>query len=100
MSFKLSLDIKKLPMSPEELDKQSPVKIDKWLDIDSEECRDKDPDIALTKKWLRIGAEDGFLMVDSLGRIWGRGEKGYFFPYHFDYGKKNYGFRLAVTASN
>ena len=81
----------RLPLSHEELTKQSPVKIDKWLDIDSEECKDKDPDIALTKKWLKIGFEDKFLFTDEQGCIWGRGKEGRFFPYHFDYGKKLYG---------
>jgi hypothetical protein len=96
----MKLDINKLSATPLELDIQSRVKIDKWLDIDSEECKDKDPDITLTKKWLRSGAENNFLFVDTLGRIWGTGDNGYYFPYHFEYGKKVYGFRLAVMASN
>ena len=90
----------RLPITHAELVKQSPVKIDKWLDIDSEECKDKDPDHALTKKWLKIGFEDKFLFTDAEGCIWGRGSEGRFFPYHFDYGKKLYGFRLSKTAAN
>lgn len=89
-----------LPMKPEELDKQSPIKIDRWLDLDSEECRDKDADISLTKKWFKIGVEEGFLLTDALGRIWGRGDKGYFFPYHFNVGKKLYGYRVSAVAAN
>jgi hypothetical protein len=91
---------KKLPMNPKELDKQSPIKIDQWLDIDSEDCKDRDPDHSLTKKWFKIGVEDNFLYVDSLGRIWGMGEKGYFYPYHFNVGKKLYGYRMSVMAAN
>jgi hypothetical protein len=90
--------LSKLRIKVDELDKQSPVKIDKWLDLNSEECKQKDPDPLLTKKWLKIGAEAGFLFVDSLGRIWGRGKDNIFYPYHFDIGNKNYGFRLANMA--
>ena len=89
-----------LPLPVQELDKQSLIKIDKWLDIDSEECQDKDPDLALTKKWMKIGFEDKFLFADSLGRIWGRGNEGRFFPYHFNVGKKLYGIRIAKKATN
>lgn len=96
----MKLDINKLLVTPLELDIQSQVKIDKWLDLNSEECKDKDPDIALTKKWLRLGAKENFLFVDVLGRIWGKGDNGYYYPYHFDYGKKVYGVRLAVMAAN
>jgi len=91
----------RIDISPSELDKQSPIKIDKWLNIDSEECREKDPDHSLTKKWLRIGLEDKFLFTDSQGRLWGRGKQSnQYFPYHFNVGEKLYGFRLAATAVN
>jgi hypothetical protein len=88
----------RLPLSTEELDKQSPVRIDLWLDIESEECKDKDPDIVLTKKWMKIGFEDKFLFTDSLGRVWGRGNEGRFYPYHFNIGKRLYGIRIAKKA--
>ncbi len=90
--------MKTLPLSPTELDKQSLLKIDKWLDIDSEECKDKDPDYALTKRFLRILKDD--LFTDKLGRIWGRGEDSRFYPFHFNIGKKLYGFRVAKKAAN
>ena len=86
-------------LSPQQLDQQSPVKIERWLDIDSEECCAKDPDIALTKKWLRIGLEDKFLFLDTYGRVWGKGKEKYY-PYHFNIGPKNYGFRVAKKAAN
>jgi hypothetical protein len=95
------MKLNKLSLTPEELDRQSPIKIDKWLDIDSEECKDKDPDHALTKKWLKMCAKDNFLQVDKHGRVWGKGpNQESYFPYHFDYGKKKYGFRLALAAAN
>ena len=93
--------IKKLDLTPTQLDAQSTIVIEKWLNIDSEECKDKDSDIAITKKFLRIGAEDGFLMVDSLGRVWGDSEKGgVHYPFHIEYGKKLYGIRIATSAAN
>jgi hypothetical protein len=94
------MNIEKLSQTPTQLDQQSKVKVDKWLDLDSEECKDKDPDMPFTKKCLRIGAEDKFLLVDSLGRIWGKGDGGRYYPFHFEYGKKIYGYRLATTAAN
>lgn len=96
----MKIDIEKVELSPNELDKQSEIKIVKWLDIGSEECKDNDPDVALAKKWLKMGAEDKFLFVDRLGRIWGRASSGSFFPYHFNVGDKNYGYRLAINAAN
>jgi hypothetical protein len=90
----------RLPLSPEELEKQSPIKIDEWVDIDSPKALELDPDHKLTKKWLKIGFEDKFLFTDSRGQIWGRGNDGRFFPYHFNVGKKLYGFRLSTLASN
>jgi len=90
--------MKTLPLSPTELDKQSLLKIDKWLDIDSEECKDKDPDYALTKDFMRILKDD--LFTDRDGRIWGLGEDGRFYPFHFNLGKKLYGFRVAKKAAN
>lgn len=90
-------------MTPKELDEQSPVIIDKWVDVDSEECRDKDDNRDFTKKILRMGFEDpAFLFVDSLGRIWGKptdpGTPAY--PFHFEYGKKLIGYRISKRAVN
>ena len=89
-----------LSLSPAVLDQQSEVKIDKWIDINSEECKDKDDNLKLTKSWLKMGVEDGYLQADRLGRIWGKGKEGKFYPYHLEYGKKLYGIRLAVVAAN
>lgn len=61
-------------LSVQQLDAQSPVKIDKWLDVESEECRDKDSDHALTKKWIKMlmSGDDPQLFTDNFGRIWGK----------------------------
>lgn len=90
----------RLPISHEELVKQSPVKLDSWVDVDSEEFREKDDDPSLTKKWLKIGFEDKWFFTDARGCVWARGSEGRFLPYHFTYGKKLIGFRIAKTAAN
>lgn len=88
-------------MSPAELDKQSPVHIDRWIDLDSQESKDLDPDRALTKKMVRIGFEDKWMITDTLGRIWGfNKEKNIFFPFHFENGKELIGYRIAKNAAN
>ncbi len=88
-------------MTPAELDKQSPVKIDRWVDIDSEEAKTLDEDRALTKKMVRIGFEDKWMITDNLGRIWGfNAEKNLFFPFHFENGKELIGYRMAKVAAN
>lgn len=87
--------------SPTELDAQSPIQVDGWVDLDSERWREVDDDPGLTKKFIRIGfAEPAFFFTDSLGRIWGKGENGIYYPYHLDYGKKKYGIRIAKKAAN
>jgi hypothetical protein len=96
----MNLKPKTLELSPSILDEQSEVKIDKWIDINSEECKDKDDNLPLTKKWLKWGIEDNFLFADRNGRVWGKGNEGKYYPYHLEYGKKLYGIRLAQVAAN
>jgi len=87
--------------SPEELDAQSEVQLDGWVDIDSERWREVDDDPKLTKRWIRLGFMDPpFLFTDSLGRIWGKGDQNRWYPYHLEYGKKKYGIRMSVRAVN
>ena len=87
--------------SPKELDEQSPITLDGWVDIDSERWREIDDDPGLTKKWLRLGfQEPAYFFTDTDGRVWGRGENGYWYPYHIEYGKKKYGLRIAKKAAN
>lgn len=91
----------KLP-TPQELDAQCKVKIDRWIEIGSEEWRDLDDNPAFTKKILRLGLHhsEPFLFTDTLGRIWGKGNDGTFYPFHFEYGNKLLGYRIAALALN
>lgn len=88
-------------MTPKELDAQSSIKIDRWVDLESEECKEMDDTYTFTKKCIRIGFEDGWMLVDSLGRIWGKGSGStIYFPFHFEFGKKLIGYRLSKQAAN
>lgn len=89
-------------MKPIDLDQQSPIKIDRWIDIGSEEWKELDDNPAFTKKVLRFGLEDGWLFTDSLGRVWGKPQEPNkpHFPFHFNVGKKLYGYRLPQKAAN
>lgn len=87
--------------TPEELDKQSEIQLDGWVEVGSERWREVDDDPALTKRWLRMGfMEPPFFFTDSLGRVWGKGENGKWYPFHTEYGKKKYGFRISTKATN
>ncbi len=90
-------------MTPNELDKQSPIIIDKWVDIDSSECKDLDDNPSFTKKIICLGfQEPAFLFTDSKGRVWGKpkhdGEQ--YFPLHMEIGKKKIGYRISKKAAN
>ena len=90
-------------MNPIDLDKQSPIKIDRWIDVDSEEWREKDDTPAFTKKCLRYGLEEnGFFILDSLGRVWAKpnGTSPFYIPFHFNLRGKTYGYRLTTKAAN
>lgn len=87
--------------SPRELDAQAVIKVDAWVDLDSERLREVDDDPALTKKWIRmLMKEPAYLFTDSDGRVWGKGEDGIYYPYHVEYGKKLYGVRISKKAAN
>jgi hypothetical protein len=87
--------------SPKELDVQSKIQLDGWVDLDSERWRETDNDPSLTKKWLRmLMQEPAYLFTDADGRVWGKGEDGHYYPYHYEYGKKKYGIRLPKKAAN
>lgn len=88
-------------LSPDFLDKQSKIKIHRWVNIGSEEYRMIDDIPDFTKKCMRIGFEEGFMFADIHGRLWGKDRnKEIYFPFHIDYDGKNYGFRVASAASN
>ena len=87
-------------LTPAQLDAQSRIPLDGWLDMNSTECKSKDDNIAFTKKCLRIGMKEGFLFTDNFGRVWGKGDNGTYYPFHFEFYKKLYGYRLATKAAN
>ena len=88
-------------MSPKELDMQSPVVIDKWIDINSDQARMLDDDLDLSKKMMRIGLEANMMFFDNDGRMWGRDEKkSICYPFHFESGKKLIGYRSCKKAAN
>lgn len=87
--------------SPKELDAQSLVQLDGWVDLDSERWREVDSDPGLTKKWLHmLMREPAYLFTDTNGRVWGRGENGVYYPYHLEYGKKKFGIRMPKKAAS
>ncbi len=88
-------------LSPKQLDEQASVHIDEWLDFDSERCKELDDNRPFTKKCMKVGFEAGMMVTDSLGRIWCKDSKtGQLHPFHFEYGKKRIGFKIATKASN
>jgi hypothetical protein len=76
----------KMNLTPKQLDQQCPVKIDKWVDVYSEACKEIDDNHSITIKWMKIGLEDKFLHTDRDGRLWGKGEADRYYPYHLSYG--------------
>jgi len=91
-----------LILSPKELDTQSKIKISKWIDVESEECRALDDNYALTKKMIRMlyEKEPAYLFTDQRGYLWGMGEDGRYYPFHFEYQGKLIGYRLSKKAAN
>ena len=88
-------------LTPHQLDLQSKIKIDKWLDIDSDEVRNLDDNYAFTKKCIKLGfQEPAYMFTDTNGRIWGKGTDGLYYPFHFNRGKILIGYRLSKKAAN
>jgi len=87
-------------LSPKQLDQQSTIKIDEWIDIHSERCKEMDDLRSFTLKCMRIGLEDQFLFTDRDGRLWGKGKEGKYYPFHLEDGKKLIGLRLSIKAAN
>ena len=89
-------------MTPMELDNQSPIKIDRWIEVHSQECKELDDGLHwFTLKCINIGFEDGWMIADMHGRIWGRNrETGIYYPFHTEHGKELVGYRLSGKAAN
>jgi hypothetical protein len=87
--------------SPKELDAQSKISIDRWIEVDAEECQKLDNTYAFTKKCIKLGfMEPAYLFSDSDGRIWGKGQDGHYYPFHFTSFGKNLGYRMSTRAAN
>ena len=97
-------------LTPAQLDKQSPVKIDRYIDVNSAESKLLDEyrtytgdgcDLLNVKKLLLWALDSGMLFLDSSGRIWGNkqnsDEK---YPLHFESGDKLIGYRVSKKATN
>lgn len=89
-------------MNSKDLDAQCTVKIERWIDPRSDEAQSMFDDLKLTEKFLRIGFQDpAFMIVDEKGRVWTRAsESGKYYPFHDQFGDKNYGYRLPEKAAN
>ena len=95
-----------LNISPKELDAQSPIKIDRFVEIGSEEHRYLDDNVEFTKTCLK-GLKDApdspaFLSLDRDGRVWSAkpNEDGKYYPLHFEHGKRLIGYRNSKFAAN
>ncbi len=89
-------------MTPRELDRQSPIKVARWLDLYSEECARLDEDIIVSRKWAEnlLNHPNG-LVMDSLGRLWGPKPDGTYYPFHFITDNNEIiGYRFAAKAAN
>lgn len=95
----MKLDIQKIELSPKVLDAQSIVRIDEWVVLDSPKHKETDEYYASSKNMLETCSED-FLKIDSLGRLWVHGADEEMYPYHYEYGNKLYGLRIAIAAAN
>jgi hypothetical protein len=87
--------------SPQELDQQAKIIVDKWLEVESEDCRKMDQNYFLTKRIIELGfQEPAYLMADQNGRLWGRGVDQYWYPFHFEYDGQLIGYKLSKKAAN
>jgi hypothetical protein len=94
------INLQKLEISPKALDAQSIVTIDEWVVLDSQKHKETDADYVSSKNMLLTGSGNGFLKIDSQGRIWVHGADEEMYPYHYEYGSKLYGLRIATAAAN
>lgn len=87
--------------SPAGLDAQSKIHVDRWIELYSEEWRMLDETPEFTKQIVKLGfKEPAYLFTDTNGRIWGKGEDGRYYPFHFNHGAKVIGYRITKRAAN
>lgn len=76
-------------MTPAELDAQSPIKVNRWVDVHSDECKIIDDGTHdFTLLCIKYGMEDGSMFTDSLVRLWGKWGNGPCHPFHAEYGSQ------------
>ena len=53
-------------------------------------------------KYAALDVSVSVEFVDTLGRIWGKGKEGSFYPFHFELGPTRllYGFKISATSAN
>lgn len=96
----MNIQMTNLP-SPKELDRNSPVKIDEWVELGSERHYEVDDNPALTKKWfLMLSKEPVYIHLDNLGRCFCFNAEGQWTPYHCERGNRKYGIRVSKKAAN
>jgi hypothetical protein len=84
----------------EELDAQSPVKVDEWLEIGSIKFHKIVGDIGTFNCFIRMGFHDPpFLFRDELARVWIKGSDKWT-PLNDVVGGKTYGYKYASAAKN
>lgn len=87
--------------TPKELDAQSKIKVDRWIEVGSEEWKELDDNPSFTKKCIKLGfMEPAYFFADALGRIWGKGEDGLYYPFHFKSFGAIIGYRMSTRAAN
>jgi len=96
----LSIKITSSPLTSMQLDSQSCIQLDGWVEVGSEQAKRLDQDHALAIEWLHMGSQDGWFVVDTQGRIFGKSLDNNYFPYHFESGDKKYGYRMSTLAAN
>ncbi len=87
--------------APQELDAQSKILIKRWIEVGSQEWRELDNTPGFTKMIIReLTKEPAYLFADTLGRLWGKGEDGRYYPFHFTSFGENIGYRVSARAAN
>ena len=87
-------------LTPNQLDAQSLISLDGWVDMDSARWKEVDDNPSFTKRCLVIGLESKYLVIDTMGRLWGMGENKVYYPFVLEHGQKKFGIRLPKKAAN
>lgn len=86
--------------TPKELDAQSTIKVDEWVDVESEKFQQVCQERGAFDYILKVGLRDpAFIHADALGRLWGKGSHEWF-PFHDVIDGRTYGYRISKKASN